>query len=209
MILVRAQPQKSSAPRIEGGPGPPSNLPAVALRIGDERRAPAPRPVGRVGHRGRASGDGRSEDPVDPVAGVDRASEGDARPSGRVAAPGAASRSGRAAERAPAGRRRGETRSRSLTARQLRPAQRPVERAENAHVPRAQRDDGQSGGNLGHGWILPEPTHRSAPRWISRRPGSSLDCRKHRRRRPARNPSGVRYAGRVGALVTSSAAFWP
>ena len=44
-----------------------------------------------------------------------------------------------------------------VTARQLLPAQRPVERAENTHVPNAQRDDGQTGGNSVMVRILPEP----------------------------------------------------
>jgi hypothetical protein len=43
-------PGQQRAARVEGSPWRPSNLPAIALGIGDERGAPAPGPVSGVGH---------------------------------------------------------------------------------------------------------------------------------------------------------------
>jgi len=156
-------PGEQGAARIEGGPGPPGNLPAVALRIGDERRAPAPRPVGRGGHGGRASGDGSGEGHIDPVAGVDRASEGDARPSGRVAAPG-----------------------RGLGGQVPQRKERQQDVAEEEPDPPAALGAAL---DISAAWFF-------------------TPLRSAHRRRAGQEPSGGRHAGRVRALVTSSAAFW-
>ena len=151
--LVRGQPQESRAPRIEDGPGP-QVIPRVALRIAMNAERP---PHDR---RSRLSGSRKAETAaakaLSTLAGVDCASEVTLDHPGRVAAPAQPRRLGRVAERAPAERRRGETRSRSRHHSAVRPSQRPVERAENAHVPRAQRDDGQSAG-ISVMRILPEP----------------------------------------------------
>ena len=81
-------PGQQGAAGVEGGPGSPGDLPAVSFRIGDERRAAAPPPVGRLSNRRRAGGNGCGERRVDLVPGVDRTGEGDPRPSGRVGVAG-------------------------------------------------------------------------------------------------------------------------
>ena len=66
----------------------PGDFPPVALGVGYERGTPAPRPVGRGGHRSRTGGDGRIENAVDLIPDIRGAGQPDAGPPSRGSAIG-------------------------------------------------------------------------------------------------------------------------
>ena len=70
-------------------------------------------------------------------------------------------------------------------------------------VPRAQRDDGPPGGNLGHERIPQSPTHRRRAGYLGSLVLHSTAVSARQRHRPGEDPWGRSvYVGRVEALIT-------